>query len=304
MYYQKESITAAGPVGTSSRPRGDPVLDVIRNDGIETLFVVAAGNDGEDFTAICDMRPACLDLPNVISVAALDRRLLKQDLHARRECRGKQLWPTRSRRGSRGRYLGLINGNYLGMLSGTSQAAPQVAAIASLLRAKRPRAIPGDVKERLITCSQSVPTPASTTDEDVNAVFGGKIDSTCTLMSEGEGMLQLKGSNEIYRIRNLIVANPDLAFEPVFGDYPYKVLIPPRHLRGLRANSNQDEFTIFHRRAPENPNAPLSKDARVRVWPDTQQLEVEVRDSASSLHRRGGNAYFLSKILLDLSLPW
>src|SRR5438045_6613167 len=74
MYYQRESIAATGPGGTGGRPRGDPVLDVIRSGaGYDTLFVVAAGNDGEDFTAICDMRPACLDLPNVISVAALNR---------------------------------------------------------------------------------------------------------------------------------------------------------------------------------------------------------------------------------------
>lgn len=276
MFYQKESIAAAGPFGTAGRPRGDPVLEAIRTEGYDTLFVVAAGNDGEDFTAICDMRPACLDLPNLISVAALDR--------------GEAGMYTLAGSGMESNYgrrvhvaapgvdiLGLVNGNYLGLLSGTSQAAPQVAAIASLLRAIRPRAVPGDIKERLITCSQSVPMPASDADEDVNAIFGGRVDSTCTLMPEGEGMLQLKGANEIYRVKNLVAVNRDLVFKPI-NDASYDLIIPPRNLRGLRADSNPDEFTIFHKRAPEDRDASLSKDGRVRVWPDTQQLEVEVWD--------------------------
>jgi hypothetical protein len=168
----------------------------------------------------------------------------------------------------------LVNGNYLGLLSGTSQAAPQVAAIASLLRALRPKAVPGDIKERLITCSQSVPMPASASDQDVNAIFGGSVDSTCTLMPDGEGMLRLKDSAEIYRVKNLPV-NKDLVFTPI-NDPSYNLFIPPRNLRGLRAD--QDEFTIFHKRAPENRDASLSKDGGMRVFPDTQMLEIEVWD--------------------------
>jgi subtilisin family serine protease len=239
------------------------------------LFVIAAGNDGEDFTAICDIRPACLDLPNIISVAALDRGEAGNYTLA-----GSGMESNYGRRvhvaAPGADILGLVNGNYLGLLSGTSQAAPQVAAVATLLRVIRPRAAPGDIKERLITCSRSVPMPASAADEDVNAIFGGIVDSTCTLMPEGEGMLQLKGSSEIYRVRLLVAVSHDLVFKPI-NDSSYDLIIPPRNLRGLRADSNPDEFTIFHK-ATEDRDASLSKDGRVRVWPDTQQLEVEVWD--------------------------
>ncbi len=274
MFYQKESITPVGPGGAGSRPRGDPVLDVIQSGaGYETLFVVAAGNDGEDFTAICDMRPACLDLPNVISVAALDGKtagLLAGNA-------GGSNYGGRVHVAAPGAdILGVINGNYLGLLSGTSQAAPQVAAIASILRTIKPRATPGDIKERLILCSQPVPAPPGTPNATANAIFGGRVDATCTLRSDGEGILREKNSREIFRVRSVIAAaQPDIGFDPVVSDYNYHVVIPPKQLRGLRESSNPDEFTVFYKRSPENSNASLSKDERMSVQAGAQ-LRVEV----------------------------
>jgi hypothetical protein len=274
MFYQKESIAPAGPGGADNRPRGDPVLDVIQSGaGYETLFVVAAGNDGEDFTAICDMRPACLDLPNVISVAALDGKiagLLAGDA-------GGSNYGGRVHVAAPGAdILGVINGNYLGLLSGTSQAAPQVAAIASILRTIKPHASPGDIKERLIVCSQPVPAPPGAPNATANAIFGGRVDATCTLRSDGEGMLREKNSNEIFRVRSVVAAaQPDIGFDPVVSDYNYHVVIPPKQLRGLRDSSNPDEFTIFYKRSPENSSASLSKDERMSVQAGAQ-LRVEV----------------------------
>ena len=117
-------------------------------------------------------------------------------------------------------------------------------------------------------------------------------------------MLQLEEGKGTFRVKNLITANPDLVFEPVVSDYPYKVVIPPRYLRGLRVNGNLDEFTIFHKRAPENPNAPLSKDGRVRASPDTQKLEVDVWDVERQSSVSWLDAHSLSMRLFDLLLPW
>src|SRR5262249_22117052 len=55
------------------RGRQDPVQTSIANLRDRTLFVMAAGNYGADISYICDVRPTCFDLPNVIVVAALDR---------------------------------------------------------------------------------------------------------------------------------------------------------------------------------------------------------------------------------------
>ena len=279
MFYPKENIAADGSGGTSSvatvsRPLGDPVLDVIRHAGYYTLFVIAAGNDGEDFTAICDMRPACLDLPNVISVAALDRGT-DSNLLTIAGGAGSNYGRRIHVAAPGADILGSVKGNFLGLLSGTSQAAPQVAAIASMLRAIRVRAAPADIKERLITCSKPMPSSVGSSDEDANAIFGGRIDAACTLIADGDGLLQDK-SGKRYRVKNVTNSDePDLEFRPVISDYTYSIVIPPRQLRGLRANANPGELTIFHKRSPENSGASLSKDGRVYATKNgTLKLDV------------------------------
>lgn len=280
MFYPKETAdgsSGTSSVGTVSRPLGDPVLDVIRRAGSLTLFVIAAGNDGEDFTAICDMRPACLDLPNVISVAALDRAT-DTDLLTIAGGVGSNYGRRVHVAAPGAEILGSVKGNFLGLLSGTSQAAPQVAAIASMLRTMKPRAVPADIKERLITCSKPMPSPltspAGTSDEDANVIFGGKIDPACTLILDGDGLLQEKGGRR-YRVRNVVNSDDaDLEFQPANSDYTYSIVIPPRQLRGLRANANQGDLTIFHKRSPENSSAPLSKDGRVIAKYGTLRLDV------------------------------
>lgn len=274
IFYEREGIGAGVPGGIGTRPRGDPVLDVIRNDGLETLFVVAAGNDGDEFTAICDLRPACIDLPNVISVAALDGSA--SDATLLRGSAGGSNYGSRVHVAAPGTdVLSLVNGNYLGLLSGTSQAAPQVAAVASVLRTFRPKASPGDVKERLITCSRELLPPAGTADDGANEVFGGRIDSTCTLAPDGEGLLEASKGN--YRVRALHAgAQPDLVFEAVSGTY--LVAIPPKQLRGLRVSTrNRDELTVFFKRSPENPNAQLSREGQLSAKPEAK-ITLEVSD--------------------------
>ena len=53
----------------------DPIEDVIEAKQNKILFVAAAGNEGANKSHICDIRPACINLPNVISVAALNSDL-------------------------------------------------------------------------------------------------------------------------------------------------------------------------------------------------------------------------------------
>lgn len=272
IFYEREGI---GPSVTrgATRPRGDPVLEVIRSEGHETLFVVAAGNDGDDFTAVCDLRPACIDLPNVISVAALD-----EDYTLLRGNAGGTNYGSRVHVAAPGSdVLSLVNGNYLGLLSGTSQAAPQVAAVASILRTFRDKASPGDVKERLILCSLELPRPADVPDDSSNEVFGGRVDSACTLASGGEGLLEEKDSKGSYRVRTVHAgAQPELIFEAVSG--AYTVAIPPKQLRGLRVSTrNSEEWTVFYKRSPENVNAELSREKQLSVN-ENAKIIVEIWD--------------------------
>jgi subtilisin family serine protease len=97
------------------------------------LIVAAAGNDGKDLTNDCRILPACFgDLDNVITVVGLNRELENPDLWVE-----GQLGSNASRdfhiAAIAERVLSTVRDNKLGHLSGTSQAAPQVTATASLI---------------------------------------------------------------------------------------------------------------------------------------------------------------------------
>lgn len=153
---------------------GIDLLEATMRRLIDTLFVVAAGNFGSDKTNICDLRPTCFNFPNVISVAALDNspdkpKLLTTDgvkkysnygstIHI--AAPGEQIFST-------------ISNDKYGLMSGTSQAAPQVSAVASLLFSKS-KLKPVAVKNRLIACSSHI-------GELRPSLYAGRVDAECTL---------------------------------------------------------------------------------------------------------------------------
>ncbi|MCA1614719.1 MAG: S8 family serine peptidase [Acidobacteria bacterium] len=126
--------------GSQSRSRA--LEDVIRKAGeADILFVAAAGNDGAD----ADRRPhfpSGYKLPNVISVAALDR---------------KDALASFSNYGAKGVHLAApgkeilstwLNGAYEEH-SGTSMATPFVAGVAGLVLSVEPDLSVGELRERL-----------------------------------------------------------------------------------------------------------------------------------------------------------
>jgi subtilisin family serine protease len=125
--------------------------DAIRAAGdAGILFVAAAGNSSTDN----DRRPhypSNYDLPNMISVAALDRN---------------DLLATFSNYGSKtvhvaapGReILSTWLGNQYREASGTSMAAPQVAGIAALIVANEPKLSMSKLRDRILKSSDSLDT--------------------------------------------------------------------------------------------------------------------------------------------------
>ncbi|MCX7747309.1 MAG: S8 family serine peptidase [Clostridia bacterium] len=112
----------------------------IKNNS-DILFVCAAGNNGNT----APLYPASFDLPNVISVAALDRE-------------GKLA--ATSNYGSKVQVaapgvniLSTIPGNNYGTLSGTSMAAPFVSGIAGLLKSTDYKLTPEEITRRIKNCS-------------------------------------------------------------------------------------------------------------------------------------------------------
>ena len=138
------------------------------------LFVIAAGNNGIEKTHICDVRPGCFDLPNVISIAGLNRDL-DNPLLLQNGDKTVSNYGKRIHIGAIGeKVVSTLGNGGFGTLSGTSQAAPQVTAVASLLFSKYPELKPIEVKNRLIYCSDHV-------GKLDGKLFGGRLNAECTL---------------------------------------------------------------------------------------------------------------------------
>ncbi|MGJ4970007.1 S8 family peptidase [Bradyrhizobium sp. HKCCYLRH1073] len=207
-----------------------------------TLFVAAAGNGGADKSYICDLRPACFDLPNVIAVAGIDRSpdtptLLQSDAKqysnfGRRihiAAIGKDVFST------------VANGRY-GLLTGTSQAAPQVTAVASLMTSKYPTLLPAAIKNRLIYCSDLLESLR-------DKLFGGRLNAECALDGDS-GRLQLSSAPKVQHGR----FQPTSVFH--FTDEKGDVDIPVQLMRSMSYDPMRASYTVFY--APRNlPDVPL-----------------------------------------------
>ena len=289
--YPRQSITISN--GKEKNQPFDLVLQTIRKLGQDTLFVVAAGNDNEQFSAICDSRPSCFDLPNVISVGALDGSVADAPMLAVSEPIGSN-YGRRVHVAAPGRDIfSSISGHYFGVMTGTSQAAPQVAALASLVKYFSKHLTPGEVKERLITCAKSIPPATSTTrDEEVetSVIFGGRVDATCTLQKLG----WLETKNGILKVASLR-DNPKFVYTR--GSRETDVSFEASEIRGIRANNNDNTFTIYHRRSGEDASAALSRTAgvepRISGVPEQKlNLTVVLPNGAQQ-----NNSYLLSDII-------
>jgi len=134
-----------------STQKSKALEDVIRAAGDEgILFIAAAGNNGTDN----DKRPhypSNYDLPNVISVAALDRNdqlasfsnFGPKTVHI--AAPGKDISST------------WLNNQYRDA-SGTSMATPQVSGVAALIVASNPRISMAKLREKLLGCVDKIPS--------------------------------------------------------------------------------------------------------------------------------------------------
>jgi subtilisin family serine protease len=153
-----------------SSARDDRAEAAIRTLRRLALFVAAAGNDGQDKSGVCDIRPACLarDLNNVISVVAIDRDPAVQDLwsDATGSSNSGQVFDIAAPGAN---ILSTIVDGGVAVMSGTSQAAPMVASAAALLLAIDEKLRPFEIKNRLIATSDFLPLLAG-------KVLGGRLN--------------------------------------------------------------------------------------------------------------------------------
>jgi subtilisin family serine protease len=225
----------------------DPVQTSIASQQDKTLFVMAAGNYGTDVTYICDQRPTCFDLPNVIVVGALDRTMDLPRLFSAANGKLQTNYGTRVHIGAIGQdvFSTAAFGRY-GVMSGSSFAAPQVAAVASLMMRKYKKLSPQEVKNRLIYCSDHVEALS-------DHIFGGRLNASCALDGDS-AYLQLRTAEQGKAVRGFFQAGSTAKFRD--RENGRIVEMPIEGLRGLHFDPKHQVFTVYF-------NADKSSDSRL-----------------------------------------
>jgi subtilisin family serine protease len=172
------------------QPTTDRLQDVIEKSP-HVLFVAAAGHVnqgvGYNLTRFCNIYPACLELPNLITVVALSGDARNPSVAS---------WANFGSQFSIGALgediLSTGSSNDFVLLKGSSMAAPQVTAVASLLFAHPAGrgAQPQQVKNRLLACA----TPAAQLD---GRMWSGVMDAECSLEKPELGRLVLRNPQEV-----------------------------------------------------------------------------------------------------------
>jgi hypothetical protein len=232
----------------------DSVAEVITGPMSNTLVVVAAGNENENFEfGTCPILPACLaGAPNVVTVVGLDR-----------EPEHPRLWTALNGGSNRNQnfHIGAIaadvvstvSGNRLAAFSGTSQAAPQVTATAAYIISAF-RHLFGDhplppirVKNRLIYSAD--PFPALTS-------FGGGRLNMARAMDIAVDQLVLRDAPTTV-LRGRLAAeghNGQLTLSCIDVDTETPNFVPRKKLERLAEVQGQDgSFVLFVRDRLEWP---------------------------------------------------
>jgi len=151
-----------------STQRSKALEDVIRAAGeAGILFVAAAGNSSTDNDRRAHY-PSNYDLPNMLSVAALDRN---DQLASFSNYGAKTVHVAAPGREITSTWLG----DQYREASGTSMAAPQVAGIAALILANEPKLSMEKLRERIMKSSDSIDTLLG------KVVVGGRLNAAKAL---------------------------------------------------------------------------------------------------------------------------
>jgi subtilisin family serine protease len=186
-----------------------------------SLFIAAAGNESNNSDS-SPAYPASYNLPNVISVAAIDRNgalanfsnfgATSVDLAAP----GVSIYSSTA----------TSNTSY-DSFNGTSMASPHVAGVAALLLSQFPSATVQELRSRLLNTTVALPSLAGKT------VTGGRVNAQAALTVSGDGQLELQATastdtlplgtstpvfvsvNDLYPVTNATVTGSFPSLSPV-----------------------------------------------------------------------------------------
>jgi|GEM_PF-1113099 len=240
----------------------DAIRQSIRENDEVMLFVVAAGNDGQNYSAYCPDQPACFyAFDNVLTVVGLDRDHDRPGVWVASGEGGSNTNPEFGIGAIASDITSTVFGGYTAPMSGTSQAAPQVAAAASLVQSRfeaqfsveQPRLLPIRIKNRLIYTSDLFPS--------INGKLkGGRLNVSRALdMARAHLTLEREGGLEHHPGNLLDVpsmgANPYI--ECLTGPQGDVLQIRLRHLRRLEYDSARRKHVVIYQAQGESRDSPL-----------------------------------------------
>lgn len=240
----------------------DAIKQSIQENDEVMLFVVAAGNEGQDYSAYCPDQPACFySFDNVLTVVGLDREHDRPGVWTGAGEGGSNTNPEFGIGAIASNIRSTVFGGYIAPMSGTSQAAPQVAAAASLVQSRfeaqfsveQPRLLPIRIKNRLIYTSDLYPS--------INGKLkGGRLNVSRALdMARAHLTLERDGVLE-HHAGNLLDV-------PSMGGNPYiECLVASQseplqirllHLRRLEYDPARRKHVVIYQAQGESRDSPL-----------------------------------------------
>ncbi len=244
------------------------------------LFVVAAGNSAESRNDICGDRPACLSsFPNVITVIGLDRDLDHPQLWHDGENRGSN-WSQKFNIGAIAEdVLSTTYQNYTGRFSGTSQAAPQVTAAASLLFSAY------ETDFRTDETSKLLPIRAKNRLTYTSDLFGGLLDKVQGGRLNVERALDMANDyvviekNGVFTtLRGTLVRfgnNQESEYIECAVQNGRSEQIKREDLRRMFYDETRKKYIIFRNSESKNRDSPLKRIADCRLRTRTHIASIE-----------------------------
>lgn len=276
----------------------DAIRQSIEENDEVMLFVVAAGNDRQDHLAGCHYQPACFyDLDNVLTVVGLDRDRDRPGVWVATEEQGSNTNPEFGIGAIASDITSTVFGGYTAPMSGTSQAAPQVAAAASLIQSRfeaqfsveQPRLLPIRIKNRLIYTSDLFPS--------INGKLkGGRLNVSRALdMARAHLTLEREGGLEHHPGNLLDVpsmgANPYI--ECLTGPQSDVLQIRLRHLRRLEYDPARRKHVVIYHAQGESRDSPLIRvnDCRLTTRFNVATFDSDEADGELSFQLRDIRSY-------------
>jgi subtilisin family serine protease len=201
-------------------------------------------------------------MPNVIVVAGLDRNMKAPDLE--KASTGKLLsdYGSRVHVGAIGAdvFSTIAYGRY-GTMSGSSFAAPQVAAVASLMMKKYKTLTPQEVKNRLIYCSDHVGKLGV-------KIFGGRLNADCALDGD-KGRLVLATSAGAVK-RGYFTAYSTLTFQD--QESGRAIQLPIKVVRAIHYDATRKVHTVYFN-ADTKPDSRLLRETKLVPVPNDETVD-------------------------------